>query len=135
MRFDELLTPALRQRMTEIARGLRRDATTCESLLWTQLRNRRLLGHKFRRQQPIGPFVADFYCDEAGLVVEIDGPIHARQRDADGHRDQLLSELGLRVLRITAARVEDNMPAVLREIGAALRELAVSPLPMGEGLG
>jgi len=73
MRFDQLLTPEVRQRMTEIARGLRQKPTASEALLWNELRDRKLAGYKFRRQQPIGALVADFYCDRAGLVVELDG--------------------------------------------------------------
>jgi very-short-patch-repair endonuclease len=121
--------------MTVIARQLRKEATVGESLLWTQLRNRQMVGRKFRRQQPIGAFVVDFYCDEVGLVVEVDGPGHADQRDADQHRDDVLSELGLHIIRVSADCVEDDMPRALHEIELAVHELATFPLPLGEGLG
>ncbi|MCP1642776.1 very-short-patch-repair endonuclease [Pseudomonas citronellolis] len=58
---------------TEFARELRRRQTDAERLLWSRLRDRRLLGWKFRRQVPLGPYVVDFYCHERQLVVELDG--------------------------------------------------------------
>jgi len=73
-----------------------------------------------RQQQRIGPVIVDFYCDEAGLVVEVDGPVNAEQEETDQSRDELLAELGLRVLRIAAQDVEDDMAAALRDIEAAL---------------
>src|SRR3972149_3281483 len=74
MRFDQLISRELRERMVQVAREFRQEPTESEALLWSALRNRKLDGHRFRRQQPIGPFVVGFYCDEAALVVEVDGP-------------------------------------------------------------
>lgn len=65
------------------ARKLRQDATPPERMLWHLLRNRRLGGYKFRRQQPIGPFIADFYCEAASLVVEWDGHSHHDRVEID----------------------------------------------------
>ena len=64
----------------------------------------------------IGPFIVDFYCPRHGLVVEVDGPIHAAQVDRDQERQALLEACGYRVLRIQAADVEADLPAVLRQI-------------------
>ena len=65
--------------------------------MWNSLRRKRLDGRKFRRQQPIGPFVVDFFCPAERLIVEVDGPIHDSQREADRVRQQLLETLGLHV--------------------------------------
>ncbi|TVL97672.1 MAG: hypothetical protein CV087_22100 [Candidatus Brocadia sp. WS118] len=92
-----------------IARRLRRAMTKSERELWSQLRNRKFRNLKFLRQHPIiyrslngntKFFIADFYCDELRLVVELDGPIHDKQKDCDDARDRKMNELGLKVLRI-----------------------------------
>ena len=118
--------------MTEIARRLRREATHSEAILWRALRNRKLDGHKFRRQFPIGAFALDFYCPEAGLAVEIDGPIHAEQQEADRQRQEILESLGIRFIRFPAAAVENDLPGVLTQIRAALTP---SPAPRERGSG
>ena len=74
--------PTMREdEKTPLARRLRRDETQAETLLWRRIRDRSLLGQKFRRQQPIGPYVVDFVCIEARLVIELDGGQH--DRDAE----------------------------------------------------
>ncbi len=88
---------ALRRQMLEIAHQFRKAPTRSEALLWNALRRKRLDGRKFRRQQPIGPFVVDFFCPAERLIVEVDGPIHDSQREADRVRQQLLETLGLHV--------------------------------------
>jgi len=62
--------------LTERARELRREMTALETIVWFELKGKKLDGYKFRRQAPIGPYIADFYCPAARLVVEIDGPVH-----------------------------------------------------------
>ena len=104
----------------ERARELRRDMTPEESLLWDRLRGNRLLGFHFRRQQIIDGFIVDFYCHAAGLVVEVDGPIHDKQGDDDAHRDQVLERRGLRILRIKNQDVRDNLKDVLIRIASHL---------------
>ena len=90
---------------------MRRNLSLPEQLLWRLLRQvRRDL--RFRRQHPIGPFVADFYCPAAKLVVEIDGAFHNYSRLADLRRDEYLSSLGLRVIRIPACDVLASPEAV-----------------------
>jgi len=83
---------------TGIARRLRRQATQAEALLWHRLRNRALGGMKFRRQVPVGPYIADFLCVEHCLIVEADGGQHA-EPDADVERDAFLKGKGYRILR------------------------------------
>ncbi len=97
------------------ARRLRRELTLPEIALWAALRGRRLKGLRFRRQHPIGPYILDFYCDERRLAVEVDGQMHD-QPDAlrhDARRDEWLAAKGIRVHRMGASDVLDDLGAVL----------------------
>ncbi|MDX8127138.1 endonuclease domain-containing protein [Methylomonas sp. OY6] len=85
--------------MKDLARSLRKNQTDAERVIWQQLRNRQLLGCKFRRQQVIGPFIVDFVCLEPKLVIEVDGGQHAEQQEYDQNRSHYLQRLGYRVLR------------------------------------
>jgi very-short-patch-repair endonuclease len=101
------------------ARQLRNDATDCERILWRYLRMRQLAGFRFRRQVPIGQYIADFGCIEARLIVEVDGGQH----QGSGHdetRDALLSEKGFKVLRFWNNQVLQETEAVLEGILGAL---------------
>ena len=93
--------------------------TDAERRLWFHLRRRASGGWKFRRQCPVGPYVVDFVCLEAGLVVEVDGSQHLRS-DADLWRTRFLSSRGLRVLRFWNDEVLLQTPQVLEAIHAAL---------------
>jgi very-short-patch-repair endonuclease len=103
---------------TTRARHLRRIATPAEKRLWYHLRNRRLADLKFRRQEPIGDRIVDFYCAEARLVVELDGSGHAyeAQRSLDLERELELQKGGIRVLRFWNRAVFDNLDGVLNAI-------------------
>jgi very-short-patch-repair endonuclease len=103
----------------EAAQRLRQEATIAERALWERLRNRQLAGIKFRRQHPFGQFVADFYCAEGHLVIELDGEIHHIMQERDQARSAELGRLGCQVLRFTNQRVRDDMEGVLAEIMAA----------------
>ncbi|MBN9613562.1 MAG: endonuclease domain-containing protein [Actinobacteria bacterium] len=97
--FHEGTHQPVSPRLRGIARKLRRNSTDAEKLLWELLRNRRFAAFKFRRQVPVGPFVADFACFDAMLIVELDGSQHFEsQRDAA--RDSELSRRGFHILRI-----------------------------------
>ena len=85
----------------------------------TGIYNRRLAGLKFRRRHPIGPFIVDFYCAAARLVIEIDGAIHAYQREKDAFREKWLLERRFRVLRFTNQSVDQEIQRVLHAIEAA----------------
>jgi very-short-patch-repair endonuclease len=98
---------------TEQGRELRRNSTVPERLLWGQLRAGRLRDLKFRRQQPIGPFVVDFYCEQTKLVVEVDGRSHEGRADYDHAREQYLRGQGLRILRVDNDDVIHDMDTVL----------------------
>src|SRR5262245_22862551 len=88
----------------EFARRLRREQSPSEAKLWTMLRRNQLEGLGFRRQHPIGRFVADFCCEHAKLVVEVDGKYHdaPEQREADWERAAHFTGRGYMVLRVTA---------------------------------
>jgi very-short-patch-repair endonuclease len=105
-------------RQTDRARELRKHQTPVEEALWQLLRNRRLLRLKFRRQVPIGPYIADFYCPQYRLVIELDGAVHEEPRQAahDEERVLYLSVLGVSILRFPNQRVLEEPEAVLGEI-------------------
>jgi adenine-specific DNA methylase len=108
-------SPDLQEKMTEIARKLRKQQTKSEAILWEALRNRKLEGKKFRRQHPIGKFVVDFYCDAERLIVEVDGSIHEQpeHQELDRQRQALLESLGLRFVRLSAKQVETDLASSL----------------------
>ena len=97
-----------------------------ERALWSLLRGQRL-GVKFRRQQPLGPYIVDFFCEQAGLVVEVDGAPHFPRPDRDRVRDALLRAAGLTVLRVPNREVLEHSDRVLDRIRALL------PSPSGRG--
>jgi len=103
----------------QFARCLRRNMTDAEHRLWFHLRNRALLGFKFRRQAPIGPHIADFVCAERQLIVEVDGGQHGACV-ADAVRTRALQAEGYRVLRFWNNDVLLQTADVLEQILAAL---------------
>jgi len=100
-----------------------------EKKLWRYLRDRRLARAKFRRQHPIGPYIVDFYCDEARLAIELDGGGHGHEEEAayDALRTSELAKLGIRVLRFWNNDVTGNLDGVLKTILDALGESPPSP--------
>lgn len=112
------------------SRRLRLQQTDAESKLWARLRARQLCNVKFRRQHPIGPFIADFCTVERGLVIELDGGQHASQAQPDQRRSAYLERSGYRVLRFWDNEVLMNMEAVLERIFQVLNDPHPCPLPM-----
>lgn len=110
-------------------RKLRLQSTDAEKKLWHALRNRRLGGYKFRRQHSIGPYVVDFVCIAAKLIVEVDGGQHATQKNDDDLRTGFLNDKGFNVIRFWNNEVFENLEGVLETILRNLREQAPSPLP------
>jgi very-short-patch-repair endonuclease len=106
------------------ARRLRHEQTNHKRKLWYALRDRRLSNLKFRRQQPIGPYVVDFICFETGLVVELDGSQHDRSENlaADQVRTAFLESKGYRVLRFRNQAFVESFGGVVDAIFAASRE-------------
>jgi len=106
----------------EYARELRHRTTEAEQKLWSLLRNRQLKGKKFRRQHAIANYVADFYCNESKLVIELDGNFHtkAETKEYDKSRTNLLNELGITVLRFWNEEVIKDPGKVLEKISEYL---------------
>jgi adenine-specific DNA-methyltransferase len=101
-----------------LARRLRRTPTDAEMRLWWHLRQKNLGGFRFRRQHPLGPYVVDFFCAEARLIVEVDGGQHAEESDT---RSRWIEAQGYRLIRFWNNDVLGNTEGVLQEILAALR--------------
>src|SRR5215510_5314834 len=105
------------------ARSLRANSTEAERIIWSALRAHRMHGASFRRQTPIGPYIVDFICHAAGLVIEIDGGQHfesAHER-RDARRDAFLGTKGFRILRFSNHDVMTNRDGVFEAIAAALQ--------------
>ena len=121
---------------TTRARKLRQLQTDAEVRLWRYLRSRQVGGHKFRRQRPIGPYIADFICLECDLVIEIDGGQHAESRRYDDKRTRFIEVRGFKVLRFWNDEMLQRTEAVLTVIYEALSTAAPhphpNPLPKGE---
>jgi very-short-patch-repair endonuclease len=102
-----------------------------EARLWTYVRAHRLRGYKFRRQHPIGPYIVDFYCPTAKLAVEIDGRghEHPEQVEHDRRRTRWLATRGVRVIRIAATDVRDELEGVLEFIARVIRERIADATP------
>lgn len=125
------------------ARSLRRSLTEAEKRLWSRLRDRQLRNAKFRRQQPIGPYIVDFVCQEHRLIIECDGSQHV-ESDSDRRRDAWLRNKGYHVLHFWNNDVLANTEGVLTAIFEALGEVpsptstseqarkSPYPLPQGE---
>jgi very-short-patch-repair endonuclease len=105
------------------ARNLRRRQTDAERKLWQTLRATRIAGAKFRRQEPIGAFIADFCCLDPKLIVELDGGQHGEQRVTDARRTELLERCGYWVLRFWNNEVLANVDGVLQRIEATVASL------------
>ena len=120
---------------TERARELRANSNEAEARMWSILRGKRLGGHKFRRQHPIGPFIADFVCLEARLVIEIDGETHGNRASEvlDTKRTAYIEKLGFRLIRFWNDAVFNATEGVVETIIAALDLQLPSP-PRGEGV-
>lgn len=116
----------------DFARHLRQQQTDCEDLLWLRLRAHRLFGLKFRRQQPVGPYVVDFFCPEHRLIVELDGGQHMDRAEHDGERDAWLRGDGYVVLRYWNNEVMTNLEGILEDVArhAGVLDSAPSPQPL-----
>lgn len=111
----------------ERAKELRRQMTPAEQTLWARLR-RNQLGYHFRRQQIIDGFIVDFYCNAAGLVIEVDGAVHQQQPVYDQERDRVLTRRDLVILRVTNEDVLHRLEETLARIASVCRARA-NPIP------
>ncbi len=127
-RNDDLVSLSrVRERASVRATALRKGQTDAEALLWSRLRNRQLLGLKFRRQHPLGRYFADFACIEIGLVVELDGGQHTESFviDYDTRRKEEMAGMGFQTLRFWDNDVLKETDAVMEQI----REMAITLTP------
>lgn len=113
--------------LTNFARANRRAGVLSEALLWNELKGA-ALGVKFTKQKPIGNYIADFYCKELKLVIEIDGYTHNDKYEYDVVRDEYMRALGITVLRIEDKDVKQNMGSVLEWIRFNIEKLKPSPV-------
>ena len=107
------------------AQFLRRNETKAEKLLWEKLRNNQLEGLKFRRQHPVNIYIADFYCHELKLVIEVDGDYHNQeeQKQKDEVRTEVLRLNGLKIIRFKNEEVEQDINQVLTTIKNKIEQL------------
>lgn len=125
-----IMNPKIVQTAKELARELRKRSTRIEQILWAEVRNRKLSGKKFLRQHPLffkyidkdAFFIADFYCHQNRLVIEIDGKGHDYQKDYDEMRTHIINALGIKVLRFKNEEIEKNLPKALDRLRKVLDE-------------
>jgi very-short-patch-repair endonuclease len=116
---------------TALAKNLRKNLTDAERQLWKYLRAKQIEGLKFRRQEPIGNYIADFVCFEKNLIIEIDGGQHCEERDAK--RDSWLSSQGFSIRRFWNHEVLQNIEGVLEVILRDCSQRTPSPTPPIKG--
>ncbi len=118
------------QNIIDLCRALRQQETPAEKLLWQYLRNRQLDGYKFLRQHPICVsafgmnryYIPDFYCHEAKLVIEADGPIHLLKKEYDKNRDDVLVSFKLKIIRFKNDEILNDLEGTLKQIKAFLNK-------------
>ena len=120
---DRIRTPDYVQ---QYACELRKQPTPAEDLLWRSVRGRQLNGLKFRRQHPLGPFIADFYRPAHRLIVEVDGGIHESQAEQDTYRTERMKAYGYNLIRFRNEHVLHHLEGVLDTIRAACRDIGGS---------
>jgi len=110
--------------LKDIRRSLRRDSTPAELLLWKELRNRKFLNLKFKRQYSIGNYIVDFYCANPRLIIELDGAVHfeKEQKEKDRYRDENLKDMNYKVLRFSNEEVLNDIEKVLGQIEKSIEE-------------
>jgi very-short-patch-repair endonuclease len=113
--------------IVENARNLRKRLTRAEMIMWSVLRKRQQNGMRFRRQHPVGYYIADFYCVDYKLVIEIDGGSHIGKEEYDERRSQFITDHGLTILRFTNEQVLNNLNEVLIKI----KSYSLNKFPLG----
>ena len=104
-------------RLTQLARRLRVNQTDAEKKLWRAIRANQIYGAKFRRQFPVPPYIVDFFCESANLVVEVDGGQHMDRTEEDEVRTEFLEHRGYEVVRFTNIDALTNLEGVVEVIG------------------
>ena len=132
MQQSLLMTEIFNKKSQTIKRRiLRNNMTRPELLLWTKLKNKQMDGYRFRRQFSIGRYVADFYCPELKLVIEIDGPNHNTKENIeyDRERDLFMHSLDINIIRISNSQILDNIDEAI----VIIKTKIPFPLTKGEG--
>ena|SRR3989338_871276 len=104
-----------KSKFLERRKALRKNLTPQELKLWFYLKSSKF-GVKFRRQHGIGPYIADFYCKEKNLVIEIDGSGHKEEKEYDNERNEYMKTLGLKVIRFWNSEIDKNIEEILKKI-------------------
>jgi len=112
--------------LKERSRELRKNQTNAESILWNEIRGRRLLGYKFTRQKPIMDYIADFYCAELLLIIEVDGSSHDEKQEYDDMRDNDLETHGFHIKRYQNEEIEQNISSVIQDLTRYIQTLLIS---------
>jgi len=102
--------------LIEYAREMRKNQTPSEQKLWQHLRSKRFGGIKFRCQHPIPPYIVDFFCASARLIIELDGESHEKKWQYDTKRQEFLEKQGFTVLRFWDCEVYENLAGILEVI-------------------
>jgi very-short-patch-repair endonuclease len=111
-----------KRKLTELARKNRSNPSPAEKKIWSKvLCRKQFKGYKFTRQKPLGGYIVDFYCSKLQLVIEIDGDSHVENKEYDETRTEVLSQLGLRVLRYTNREVLNNLDGVYQNLMQIVR--------------
>lgn len=107
------------------ARVLRNNMTRAEIILWSRLREKKINGYKFRRQQPIFDYIVDFYCHELKLIIEVDGKIHSMIENLkyDLKRDNILKINGYYIIRLTNLEIETELDSSINKIILYINEI------------
>lgn len=111
-------------KLVEVARENRKNQTQAEKKIWLKvLQDKQFENYKFLRQKPLDNFIADFYCAELMLVIEIDGDSHIRQKEYDILRSKKLEAYGIKVIRYTNDEIMSNLEGVIRDLKKELRNI------------
>lgn len=107
------------------ARVLRNNMTKAEIILWSRLREKKINGYKFRRQQPVFDYIVDFYCHELKLIIEVDGEIHSlpEKINYDSKRDKILKINGYHIIRLTNLEIETKLDSTINKIILYINEI------------
>jgi len=120
-------------KLKQLARNLRNSSTLAEVLLWRELKGKKMKGYDFHRQKPLDNFIADFFCSELSLAIEIDGSSHDEKIEQDEKRQKRLETLGVRVLRFSDFDVKRNLSGVVMAIEEWIDAHGHTPSPSQEG--
>lgn len=99
--------------------------TRAEKILWSRLKEKKIDGYKFRRQQPIFNYIVDFYCNELKLIIEVDGEIHSLSEEIkyDSKRDKILKINGYNIIHLTNLEVETELDSTINKIVLYIKEI------------